>query len=304
MLGLALLGAVAAGVLMAVQGPTNAALARHSSGLQATAVSFGGGLLVMALGVLLFGKGDMGAFVQAEWWQLLGGLYGACAVFVTTLCVPVLGLALTLTVIMLGQLAMGAAIDGFGLFRTPPVPVGPWRLLGIAVVAVGIVMVYIGRKKQSGTGKPKLGLIALAVLSGAGGAVQSATNASLASYMGSLEATCFSFIVGFAAVALVLLVKTRGRLVSMKGKGIKPWMMIGGLYGAFGIFLNTATTPILGIALLVTAGMLGQLVGGSVIDHFGLLKSPVIKTEKWRVLGMLTIAIGVAWVSYAKMISG
>jgi bacterial/archaeal transporter family-2 protein len=85
----------------------------------------------------LAGYGD--AFRQ-PWWMLLGGVMGLLIVFTITYAGPRIGVAATVGILIAGQLAMGAAIDKWGLFRSEKIPLGWPRLLGIALLAVGAAL--------------------------------------------------------------------------------------------------------------------------------------------------------------------
>ena len=85
----------------------------------------------------LAGYGD--AFRQ-PWWMLLGGVMGLLIVFTITYAGPRIGVAATVGILIAGQLAMGAAIDKWGLFRSERIPLGWPRLLGIALLAVGAAL--------------------------------------------------------------------------------------------------------------------------------------------------------------------
>jgi bacterial/archaeal transporter family-2 protein len=85
----------------------------------------------------LAGYGD--AFRQ-PWWMLLGGVMGLLIVFTITYAGPRIGVAATVGILIAGQLAMGAAIDKWGLFRSEQIPLGWPRLLGIALLAVGAAL--------------------------------------------------------------------------------------------------------------------------------------------------------------------
>ena len=95
--------------------------------------------LVFVLGArrTLAGYGD--AFRQ-PWWMLLGGVMGLLIVFTITYAGPRIGVAATVGILIAGQLAMGAAIDKWGLFRSEQIPLGWPRLLGIALLAVGAAL--------------------------------------------------------------------------------------------------------------------------------------------------------------------
>ncbi|RIL48329.1 DMT family transporter [Mammaliicoccus fleurettii] len=73
----------------------------------------------------------------------IGGALGV--VFVTTniLLMPELGAALTLMVVIFGQMLMGLLIDHFGLFNTPKFKITARRLIGATLVFIGIVILKL-----------------------------------------------------------------------------------------------------------------------------------------------------------------
>ena len=73
-------------------------------------------------------------------WMWIGALMGAIVVFTITFAGPRLGASATIGLLIAGQLAMGAAIDRFGLFGLQRIPLHWPRLLGIALLAAGAAL--------------------------------------------------------------------------------------------------------------------------------------------------------------------
>ncbi len=292
---------IASGLAMAFQSPTNTALSTHVGNAQATLISFGGGVIVLAVGVLLFGQGDLGALAQAPAWEWLGGLYGVIVVIVVTYATPVLGVALTITAIMLGQLCMGVVIDSAGLFLVSPIAISPLRAIGLLLVAVGIVAIYADKKmrqeKSKGNKGGTLAMTALSFASGVGSAIQAPTNAALSTHVGNIEASLVSFVGGFILILVYTLVMYRGKLKPIRK--IAPWKFLGGVYGAAVVFIVVIATPYLGVGLLLVSQVLGQLGGAMLIDAKGLLLSPKVGLSKLRVAGVVVIAFGIVLIALA-----
>ena len=76
-----------------------------------------------------------------------------------------------------------------------------------------------------------------------------------------------------------------------------PWYAwIGGFYGAFFVAVAAFAAPRVGIGVLLTAAVAGQLAAALVLDHYGLLglaKHPVTIT---RAAGFLLVVAGAALV--------
>jgi transporter family-2 protein len=97
----------------------------------------------IALGILVIARGGLGAFARAvhqPWWMLLGGVMGLLIVFTITYAGPRIGVAATVGILIAGQLAMGAAIDRWGLFGSERIALHWPRLLGIGLLAAGAAL--------------------------------------------------------------------------------------------------------------------------------------------------------------------
>ena len=78
--------------------------------------------------------------LHQPWWMLGGGVMGLLIVFTVTYAGPRIGVAATVGILIAGQLAMGAAIDRWGLFRSERIPLHWPRLVGIGLLAVGAAL--------------------------------------------------------------------------------------------------------------------------------------------------------------------
>ena len=139
---LPILFAVAAGLCVAVQSPSNAMLARSTGSVWfASLVSFTGGLSLLVAIWALFDRTPVAAIRNAPPWAWIGGLYGVVFVAAVAYATPRLGLAVTLTVTLAAQLSMAVALDHFGLLGLRQEPVTVTRLAGLALVVAGVFLV-------------------------------------------------------------------------------------------------------------------------------------------------------------------
>ena len=98
---------------------------------------------VLAFVLLLAARQSTAGYVRAlhqPWWMLGGGVMGLLIVFTVTYAGPRIGVAATVGILIAGQLAMGAAIDRWGLFRSERIPLHWPRLLGIGLLAIGAAL--------------------------------------------------------------------------------------------------------------------------------------------------------------------
>ena len=99
------------------------------------------GWLVLILLIARGGVGGLGQIGRAPWWALVGGLLGAVYVSVALVAVRTLGASGLTAVVIGGQLAISVVIDRFGLLGVAKQAVGAQRILGLALLAVGVALV-------------------------------------------------------------------------------------------------------------------------------------------------------------------
>jgi bacterial/archaeal transporter family-2 protein len=141
--GLAVLLGVGAGCLVGMQAPINARLGKAVGSVQAATFSFLVGTAVLLL-VATFVRGGLGTLTHVSrvpWWALVGGLLGAVYVTVALVAVRTLGASGLTAVVITGQLVISVVIDRFGLLGIARQGVGAQRIIGLLLLAAGVVLV-------------------------------------------------------------------------------------------------------------------------------------------------------------------
>ncbi len=77
------------------------------------------------------------------WWAPLAGLTGAVAVFSGLALIDKLGAGMVNGLIITANLATSLAIDHFGLLNAPQHGANVWRVLGGALMAVGVSLICL-----------------------------------------------------------------------------------------------------------------------------------------------------------------
>jgi len=140
--GVAVLLTAGAGGLIALQAPINAGLGRSTGSLPAAFVSFAIGTVALAAIVVLSGKaGGLGSTFDVSWYYLLGGFLGAIYVANALIAVSVIGAGGVAAATVTGQLTASVVIDRLGLFGLDQVALSPERLIGVALLLAGTVLV-------------------------------------------------------------------------------------------------------------------------------------------------------------------
>jgi transporter family-2 protein len=140
--GVAVLLTAGAGGLIALQAPINAGLGRSTGSLPAAFVSFAIGTVALAAIVVLSGKaGGLSSTFDVSWYYLLGGFLGAIYVANALIAVSVIGAGGVAAATVTGQLTASVVIDRLGLFGLDQVALGPERVIGVALLLAGTVLV-------------------------------------------------------------------------------------------------------------------------------------------------------------------
>ncbi len=128
-----LVGGFAAGL----QGPLASLMARDVGTWGSVFLIHLGGLLGSALILLWPGASRLSAWREVPWYALVAGLLGLVLLSSLTFCIPRLGVASTMTLIIVGQLAVAATLDHYGIFVEATRSFDFSRLAGMVVLMVG-----------------------------------------------------------------------------------------------------------------------------------------------------------------------
>ncbi len=132
------------GGFLAVQGPMNNGLTINFGRHPVTAVSFVflAGSMYLAIVAFLAGAQLPSWSEQTTvWWHWCGGFLGAFYVGTITLAAPRIGIAFAMTLVLLGRVSFSIAIDHFGWVGMAQLATTPIRLLGVALVFFGALLV-------------------------------------------------------------------------------------------------------------------------------------------------------------------
>lgn len=129
----------------------------------------------------------------------------------------------------------------------------------------------------------------LSIIGGAGLAFQAGVNGQLGRRMGTLEAAFLAYAVGALALLLFTILVGNGDLSS--ALSFSKWKLFVGVFGALYIFVMVLSVPKIGAASAIIAAIVGQVIIGMVLDHFGLFGARMIPIDLSRVLGVILLFI-------------
>jgi transporter family-2 protein len=146
MIWLYVLLAVAAGVMLPFQYGVNSQLAHWlGSPVRAAFVSFLVGTIALLV-VAAFVRRPMpsvGRLGEVPWWVWIGGLLGAFYVTGSIVSAPRLGAVTVAMAVIFGQTLASTLVDHFGWVGFREHHLSPGRLVGILLVAGGVVLVRV-----------------------------------------------------------------------------------------------------------------------------------------------------------------
>lgn len=134
----------------------------------------------------------------------------------------------------------------------------------------------------------------LSLLSGALLPIQASMNAQLArSFTSALLAANVSYLVGFLALAILLLTQWFDHPDWFALPKAPHWTLTGGIFGAWYIVSSAYFIPTLGATLTLGFVVFGQAIAGIIADHFGWLGLPQHRLTRYRriAIGLLMVAI-------------
>lgn len=137
--------------------------------------------------------------------------------------------------------------------------------------------------------------ILLIILIGLAGGVAVGLQSPLASMitqrLGIFESVLIVHVGGAIIALLPLLFSNGGKLAQWR---TVPWYALGaGIFGLVVIAAISYMIPRVGIAASITTIVAGQLLVGTILDHFGLLGTSVRTLDTTRMVGLGVVLFGV-----------
>jgi transporter family-2 protein len=139
---LAVLVTVAAGGVVAAQAPANNVISHRLGDLGAVTVNFVAGTVLVLLVAFLAGGIHIDHSVESPAWYywVLGGLGGVAIVLATLIAVRELGAGGVTAAVIAGQLSLSVVLDRLGVLGLDERVITWEKLLGIALLAAGTVL--------------------------------------------------------------------------------------------------------------------------------------------------------------------
>lgn len=135
---LIILVGIAGGIAVALQSPLASLLSQRMGILESIFIVHLGGAILSLLPLLVLGGGRLAQWRSAPWYALGAGLFGLVVITAVSVAIPRVGVAVAVTTVVAGQVLMSAILDNFGWLGAAVRPLDASRLLGLAIVMLGV----------------------------------------------------------------------------------------------------------------------------------------------------------------------
>ncbi len=291
--------AAISGLMIAFQARANGELSLQlDNGVQAALISFGSGLIIIAV-VALFspaikegvrnlrgavGRGDIPRMT------LFAGALGGTFVAIQTHTVPLLGVALYSVASIAGQTAASLGVDRLGITGGGKRAI-TFRRVAAAIFTVFAVFISVFDRIDSNS----LSVYAL-ILAGLAGAIvgfQRALNGRINEHSHqSFTTSLLNFAMGTSFLTLLLLSLVAFGSTELVALPVGPWWMYtGGVIGVIYIAFTSKIVQHLGVLTFTLFSVGGNLVGSLLIDLYSPTQG--LQVSAYLVTGIALTYLGV-----------
>lgn len=291
--------AAISGVMIALQARANGELSHLiGSGVQAALVSFGSGLLIIAV-IAIFNpsikagaRNLRGAVARRELpkWTLFAGALGGSFVAVQTHIVPLIGVAIYSVASIAGQTAASLVVDRIGLTGGGKKHITPRR---IAAALFTVFAVFISVFDRLDARNLSIFAVFLGCVAGAIVGVQRALNGQINEHSHqSFTTSLLNFIMGTTFLVVFL-----SLLIALGPTELVPlpagpwWIYTGGVIGVIYIAFTSTIVQHLGVLTFTLFSVGGQLVGSLLIDFYSPTEG--VQVSAYLVAGIVMTYFGV-----------
>ena len=291
--------AALSGLMIALQARANGELShRLNNGLEAALVSFGSGLIIIAV-IAAFnpaikeGIRNLRAAVankEIAQWKLFAGALGGSFVAIQTHIVPLIGVAIYSVASIAGQTAMSLVVDRIGLTGGGKKLISKRR---VAAAVLTVLAVFVSVFDRIDAKNLSLFAVVLGCIAGAVVGVQRALNGQINEYSHqSFTTSLLNFITGTSLLVILILGGVLIGKIELVALPAGPWWIYtGGVIGVIYIAFTSTIVQHLGVLTFTLFSVGGQLVGSLVID----LISPTngVNVSAYLVTGIVMTYLGV-----------
>jgi len=129
---------LAGGAAVGLQSPMASMISQRLGIFESVFIVHVGGAIIALLPLLFYSGGKLSQWRTVPWYALGAGIFGLIVIGAISYMIPRVGIAASITAIVAGQLLVGTLLDHFGLLGASLRSLNVTRVLGMAVVLVGV----------------------------------------------------------------------------------------------------------------------------------------------------------------------
>lgn len=129
---------LAGGIAVGLQSPLASMISQRIGTFESVFIVHIGGAIFALIPLLFYGGGKLSQWRSVPWYALVAGVFGLVVIGAVSYMIPRIGVAASIITIVAGQLLVGTLLDHFGLLGAAQRSLDLTRVLGLAVVLVGV----------------------------------------------------------------------------------------------------------------------------------------------------------------------
>jgi bacterial/archaeal transporter family-2 protein len=133
--------AIIAGMSLSIEAAIGGALGERIGELESTYYIFIIGAMATFLVTLFFGKGNLKQIFTVPRWNLTGGLLGVVYLGLLVISVTLIGVGVSVTAVIVGQIVMSIVIEHFGLLGAQRIRLNANRIIAVGLLAVSFILI-------------------------------------------------------------------------------------------------------------------------------------------------------------------
>lgn len=134
--------ALLAGIALSIEGAMYAVLGESIGKLESSFYNFAVGTIILGIALLFFGKGSLSFTFKAPKWQLTGGLLGMIYLTILVVGIPIIGVGLAMSSVVVGQIVMSMIIEHNGWLGSPKIKVKREKITAVALMIISLLLIY------------------------------------------------------------------------------------------------------------------------------------------------------------------
>ena len=129
---------LAGGVAVGLQSPMASMITQRLGTFESVFIIHIGGAVIALIPLLIYGGGKLSQWRSVPWYALGAGVFGLVVIAAISYMIPRVGVAASITTIVAGQLLVSVILDHYGLLGVSLRTLDGTRVLGMAVLLVGV----------------------------------------------------------------------------------------------------------------------------------------------------------------------